>query len=179
MASAEPARGDQWASTVAAEVRRQLARRATDVRRRGGDPAAELGDPHEVAARMVAAVPEPSPWNALGPFYSTTGIARLLGNVSRQAVEDRRRRHRLIALRTQDGTWLYPAFQLDDDLRLVPSVVDAHRRLVGGRVDDWTAASILLGAQPELGGMSVRDHLVAGLDPEPVDSLLATVAALQ
>lgn len=174
VASAQAAAADRWASTVAAEVRRQLRARA-----RGADPAVELGDPHEVAARMVAAVPERSPWNALGPFYSTTGIAKVLGGVSRQAIEERRRRRRLIALRTQDGTWVYPAFQLDDRSRLVPEVVDAHRRLTGGGVDPWAAASVLLGPQPELGGRSIRDHLAAGLDPGAVEELLApTVAAL-
>jgi hypothetical protein len=99
--------------------------------------------------------------------------------VSRQAVEDRRRRHRLIALRTQEGTWLYPAFQLDDDLRLLAPVVEAHRRLVGGRVDEWTAAAMLLGPQPELGGRSLRDHLAAGLDHALADDLLSATAALR
>lgn len=154
---------------VAAEVRRQL-------RARGGGSA---GDPHEVATRMVATIPDRSPWNALGPFYSTSGIAKVLGGVTRQAIEERRRRRRLIALRTQDGTWVYPSFQLDGRSRLLPAVVDAHRRLTGGGVDVWTAASVLLGPQPELDGRSIRDHLAAGLDPTPVGELLdATVAAL-
>ena len=54
--------------------RRPAARRAT---RRDA-----LGDPDALAARMLATVPEPSPWAELGPFYSTTGIARVLGGVS-------------------------------------------------------------------------------------------------
>ena len=121
---------------------------------------------------MVAAVPERSPWNELGPFYSTRGVARVLGGVTRQAVEERRRRRRLIALRTKEGTWLYPAFQFDAHQRLVATVVDAHRRLVASGIDEWTAASVLLGPQPELGGRSVRDHLAAGLDVAPLEDLL-------
>jgi hypothetical protein len=164
---------------VAAEVRRQLHDRAAAVRRRGGDPSAELGDPKDLATRMVASVPERSPWNAVGPFYSTTGVARVLGGISRQAVEDRRRRQRLIALRTQEGTWLYPAFQFDDRGRLLPAVVAAHRSLAVGRIEAWTAAAALLGPQPELEGRSIRDHLAAGLDPEPVDDLLRfTIASV-
>jgi hypothetical protein len=179
MAGAQTASDARWVSSVAAEVRRQLEDRAAAVRRRGGDPSSELGDPKDLAARMVAAVPERSPWNAVGPFYSTTGVAKLLGGISRQAVEDRRRRQRLIALRTQDGTWLYPAFQFDERGRLLPPVVAAHRGLAVGRIDGWTAAASLLGPQPELHGRSIRDHLAAGLDPEPVDDLIRfTVASL-
>jgi hypothetical protein len=128
---------------------------------------------------MVATVPRRSAWNEVGPFYSTTGVCRILGGITRQAVEDRRRRHRLIALRTADGTWVYPAFQFDAENRPIPAIVDAHRRLEVGRIGAWTAAAALLGQQPELGGRSIVDHVLAGGDPGEYDDLIAeTVTAL-
>jgi hypothetical protein len=129
---------------------------------------------------MVETVPRRSAWNALGPFYSTTGIAKVLGGVSRQAIEERRRRRTLIALRTAEGTWVYPAFQLDDRNRPMAPVVEAHRRLVAGGVDDWTSAAALLGPQPELGDRSIVDHVRSGGDPAAcTDLLTATIDAVR
>lgn len=68
----------------------------------GGRSLEELGSPEELAERMVATVPEPSPWGELGPFYSTRKVAKLLGGVSRQAIADRRKRGTLLGLRTAD-----------------------------------------------------------------------------
>ena len=66
---------------VSSRVSEELARRV-DTLRRNGHKAADLGDPDDLAARMLAAVPEPSPWSELGPFYGTSGLARALGGVS-------------------------------------------------------------------------------------------------
>jgi hypothetical protein len=168
VSSPQRAEAETWARRVASEVQRQLQARGEEL---------EHGDPRDVASRMVASVPRRSAWNVLGPFYTTTGIARILGGVSRQAVDDRRRRGRIIALQTEEGTWLYPAFQLDERGRLLTAVVDAHRNLAVGRIDAWSAASALLGPQPELGGRSMRDHLAAGLPPAPVEDLVRTAVA--
>lgn len=170
---ATSAQRDRWLTDVSALVRDGLQRRVA-----GHDPS-ELGSAADLAARMLATVPEPSPWNAVGPFYSTSGVRRILGDISRQAVEDRRRRGRLIALQTAEGGWVYPAFQFDARNRPITAVVDAHRRLASGRVDAWSAASALVGPQPELGGRSIVDHLRDGGDPAAVEELVAaTVASL-
>ncbi len=168
--TASASNAERWADDVTRLVAEGL--------RRLVDDDTGLGPPAEIAARMLAAVPARSGWNALGPFYSTTGVARILGGISRQAVEDRRRRHRLIALRTADGAWVYPLFQFDRANRPIPAVVDAHRRLTAGRIDPWTAASALLGPQPELGGRSILEHLAAGGDPARFDDLIAETVAL-
>jgi hypothetical protein len=176
--AAGTARDEEWARAVSSLVRAELDRRASAMRAAGRDPA-DLGSPAQLAERLLSALPEPSAWNALGPFYSTTGVCRLLGGVSRQAVEDRRRRQRLVALRTEEGAWVYPAFQFDDRNRPVPSIVAAFHRLAGGRVGAWTAAAALLGPQPELGGRSIAAFLAAGGDEAVVVDLLdTTVAAL-
>jgi len=162
-ATAEALR-DPYVERVSSQVTEGLARRVGALRANGQDAAA-LGDPDDVAARMLATVPEPSPWAELGPFYSTTGFARVLGGVSRQAVEERRRRRTVLALRTADGAWVYPAFQLDDHNRVVQGLADILDRFhprVGD--DEWMVASFLAAPQPALGGVTIVDHLRDGGD---------------
>jgi hypothetical protein len=166
-----------YVAAVSTRVSQGLSRRVDALQRRGHDAAA-LGDPDEVAARMLASVPEPSPWAELGPFYSTTGFARVLGGVSRQAVEERRRRRTVLALRTADGAWVYPAFQLDDHNRVVQGIADVLDRFhprIGD--DEWMVASFLAAPQPALGGVTIVDHLRAGGDLAPVLDLADDRAA--
>jgi hypothetical protein len=145
-------------------VSAELARRV-DTLRRNGHEAVDLGDPDELAARMLAAVPEPSPWRELGPFYSTTGLARVLGGISRQAVEERRRRRTVLALRTADGVWVYPAFQLDDRNRVVRGLAEVLERFrASTSEDEWMVAAFLAAPEPGLDGRSIVEHLREGGD---------------
>lgn len=50
----------------------------------------------------------------VGPFYSTDRVRQILGTkqpVSRQAISDRVKNHRLLRVQTADGKHLFPAFQ--------------------------------------------------------------------
>jgi hypothetical protein len=155
---------DPYVERVSAEVRARLTRVVDDLRSQGQAPEA-LGAPDVLAARMIGAVPQPSPWAELGPFYSTTGIARVLGGVTRQAVEERRRRRTILALRTADGVWVYPAFQLDGRNRVVRGLADVLVRFRPETPDDeWMVASFLAAPQPALSGRTVVDHLRDGGD---------------
>jgi hypothetical protein len=155
---------DRYVERVSSQVTEELARRVGALREQG-QQADALGDPDDLAARMLAAVPQPSPWAELGPFYSTAGIARVLGGVSRQAVEERRRRRTILALRTADGAWVYPAFQLDGDNRVVRGLAEVLDRFApAGTDDEWMVASFLTAPQPGLGGRSVAEHLHDGGD---------------
>jgi hypothetical protein len=152
-------------------VSEELARRV-DTLRRNGHEAADLGDPDELASRMLAAVPAPSPWRDLGPFYSTSGLARVLGGVTRQAIEERRRRRTILALRTADGVWVYPAFQLDERNRVVrglPQVLDRFQPRTAD--DEWMVAAFVAAPQPGLDDRSIVEHLRAGGDMDPVLAL--------
>jgi hypothetical protein len=150
---------------VSSRVTEELNRRV-GVLRQQGQGAEALGDPDDLAARMLAAVPEPSPWAELGPFYSTTGLARVLGGVSRQAVEERRRRRTVLALRTTDGAWVYPAFQLDGRNKVVAGLAEVLGRFRPRTADDeWMVAAFLVARQPGLGGDSIVGHLHDGGDP--------------
>lgn len=169
-ATAEALR-DPYVERVSSRVTEGLARRVGALRQQGHDADA-LGDPDDLAARMLATVPEPSPWDELGPFYSTAGLARVLGGVSRQAIEERRRRRTVLALRTADHAWVYPAFQLDEHNRVVPGLADILDRFhPRASDDDWMIASFLAAPQPGLGGATVVEHLRAGGDLAPVLAL--------
>ena len=156
---------------VSSRVSEGLARRV-DTLRRNGHEAADLGDPDELATRMLAAVPAPSPWRDLGQFYSTSGLARVLGGVTRQAIEERRRRRTILALRTADGVWVYPAFQLDERNRVVrglPQVLDRFQPRTAD--DEWMVAAFVAAPQPGLDDRSIVEHLRAGGDLDPVLAL--------
>jgi hypothetical protein len=167
MPSTSAARDEAYVARVSDQVADQLRKRLQALREQGRGTD-ELGAPDDLAARMVATMPDPSPWPELGPFYSTKGIARVLGGVSRQAVDDRRRRRTLLALRTSDGAWVYPRFQLDVRNRVLTGLPEVLGALDTGATDSWTVASLLTTPQDALGGRSIVEHLRAGLPLEPV-----------
>lgn len=157
-----PAAVDPYVRRVSDQVSAELTRRVDALRAQGQDADA-LGDADSLAARMLAAVPEPSPWAELGPFYSTAGVARVLGGISRQAVEERRRRRTILALRTADDVWVYPAFQLDDRNRVVRGLADVLARFRPANTDDeWMVAAFVAAPQPVLGGRTIPEHLAGG-----------------
>lgn len=160
-----------YVDRVSSRVTEELARRVATLHR-NGHKAADLGDPDELAARMLAAVPAPSPWRDLGPFYSTSGLARVLGGVSRQAIEERRRRRTILALRTADDVWVYPAFQLDDRNRVVRGLSQVLERFHPETPDDeWMVAAFVAASQPGLGDRSIVEHLRSGGDVAQVVAL--------
>lgn len=121
---------------------------------RSGGP---LPTPADLANAMAAAVPDAttrSEYDAmLGPFYSSAGVMRLLGIPSKQALADRRKRGTILAARTSDDVWVYPAFQFDAPARalrcsLVP-VLTALKT-----APRWGAALWLVTAHDELAGRS-------------------------
>jgi hypothetical protein len=160
--AAAAAMTDPYVERVSHRVTEGLAQRLVALRELGHD-AEDLGDPDALATRMLATVPQPSPWAELGPYYSTAGIARVLGGVSRQAVEERRRRRTILALRTADEVWVYPAFQLDEHNRVVRGLADVLDRFhPRTRDDEWMIASFLAAPQPGLDGATIVGHLRAG-----------------
>jgi len=160
-----------YVDRVSSRVSDELARRV-DTLRRNGHKAADLGDPDELAARMLAVVPAPSPWRDLGPFYGTSGLARVLGGVSRQAIEERRRRRTILALRTADDVWVYPAFQLDDRNRVVRGLAQVLDRFRPKTPDDeWMVAAFVAASQPGLDDRSIVEHLRSGGDLTQVVAL--------
>lgn len=151
--------------------------------------------PVELARRMLAVAPAPVPVNKMaeqvGPeFYDTNGVATILagpGNdpVSKQAVEQRRRRHSIVALPTAEGRWVYPTWQFNgsDVLTGLPEVlaafyrttakVDAGRpEAVARPFDEWSIGTWLTTPREDLDGETAVEWLrEAGHGPR-LDHLL-------
>src|SRR5699024_9745376 len=89
----------------------------------------------------------------VGPFYSTERVAHLLGDISRQAVSERARNHRLLRLTTADGLVLFPAFQFPGTA-VRTNLAPLLQILLGSGADPWPAACWMTGPQDELGGQA-------------------------
>jgi hypothetical protein len=103
--------------------------------------------------------------NELGPLLTSAQVRDLLGNVSRQRVDELLRTRRLIGLRDQSGRWRFPAFQFRDG-RPLPELVSAFWTLAAESVSDWTAAAWCVAPDEALAGLSPRQWVSQDRDPE-------------
>jgi hypothetical protein len=97
----------------------------------------------------------------LGPAYSTR-IVRELFKSSKQAVNDRVRRGTMLALKTEGGEVVYPAFQFGPDgqpLRGIADVIGALKNAVETR---YTIAAWLVSPEAELDGSTPIEQLRLG-----------------
>jgi hypothetical protein len=103
----------------------------------------------------------------LGPLLSSADVRELLGDISRQRVDELLRARRLIGLRDSAGRRRFPAFQFRDG-RALEALVAAYWVVADADAvaSDWTAASWLVSSDQALGGRSpvqwVRDGRDAG-----------------
>jgi len=95
----------------------------------------------EAARRAALLAAAEGAWeSALGPLLTSAQVRVLLGDVSRQRVDELLRARRLLGLRDDAGRRRFPAFQFHDGRPLEP-LVAAFWTVADGAVDDWTAAS--------------------------------------
>lgn len=168
---------EPFLESVAKHVRHALAGLAERYAEKGRS-LEDLGTAQEIAIRMLASVPAPSDWDDLvGPFYSTGKLAQLLGNISRQAIAERRERRTLLGLRTADGAYVYPAFQFTEHNEVLSGLAEVLQCFDRMYVDGWTVAGWLMASQRSLGGRSVIDHLAAGRGREKPVALARSQAA--
>lgn len=156
---------DAGATDFVDRATRAFRRRLTELVGTGGlpdEPPETLGE-RAVLASAAAAV-----WTEhVGPFLDSRGVMTLLGGVTRQAVSQRVKGGRLLALRTGSGRTVYPLWQFREG-----DVVTGLAEVLGvaGYEPDrpstgWTLASWLVTDDPSLGG-SPRELLFAGrVDP--------------
>lgn len=109
----------------------------------------------------------------LGPVYDTAGVAEVFGGVTKQAVSDRVRRRRLLALRTGSGRLVYPAFQFRGR-DVVDGLAQVLGRIGADETEAWTVASWLTTTDPALGNRSPIEALRAG----EVEAVLAAAGDL-
>ena len=92
-----------------------------------------------------------------GGTLSAEQVGKLL-NITRQAVDKRRRNKTLLALR-QGGDWLYPRAQFHEH-EAIPGLADVVRGLAES--GPWVSLEFLITADDVLGGLSPRAALVKG-----------------
>lgn len=93
-----------------------------------------------------------------GGTHQVSEVAEALG-ITPAAVHQRRQRGTLLAIRTANGQWVYPAFQFDP-----PELANEIGRVLTafGVAEPWTKLSVLLSAAPSLGGKRPIDALRDG-----------------
>lgn len=126
---------------------------------------------HEAAALRIRekAVQVSSRWDeALGPFYSASQAARICGGVSDQQLDDDRKRRAVLGLTTADGIVVYPAFQLDEQNRVLSGLPEVLACFSAGYADDWALAGWLVSPMRGLDGLSIVQWLRDGRDLAPV-----------
>lgn len=106
-------------------------------------------------------------WNRhIGPLLNTKQVAELLGVTTRQAVNDRVRRHRILALPTDERDLAYPAFQFSETGQPHAALTPVLEAFAGARLSAHTISSWFVTPQAALDRERPADWLRAGRDPE-------------
>jgi hypothetical protein len=103
--------------------------------------------------------------NELGPLLTSSEVRELLGDVSRQRVDELLRARRLIGLRDQGGRRRFPSFQFRDGRPLAP-LIAAYWTVADGAIDEWSAASWCVAPDGALEGHSPAQWALEARDPE-------------
>ena len=115
----------------------------------------------DLVEAMAAGLPDGEPHPValiLGPFFSSNGAMRILGVPTRQALASRRAHGSVLALKTADGHWVYPAFQFDHARhRVRPALAEVLKVMRG--VDPWVVGLWLVEDHPDLEGHSPLEAL--------------------
>lgn len=126
-------------------------------------------------AGMLAAAAQA--WeNEVGPLLSSAQVRTLLGDVSRQRVDELLRSRRLIGLRDSAGRRQFPSFQFLDGRPLEP-LVAAYWIVADGAVSGWTAASWCVSPDATLEGSSPARWTREGRDSDRLHRIARQDAA--
>lgn len=120
----------------------------------------------ETARRAALLAAAGQAWeNELGPLLTSAQVRELLGDVSRQRVDELLRAHRLVGLRDNSGRRRFPSFQFHDGRPLEP-LIDAYWTVAGAAADEWTAASWCVSPDEALESRSPAQWALEGGDTE-------------
>jgi len=103
--------------------------------------------------------------NELGPLLTSAQVRELLGDVSRQRVDELLRAQRLIGLRDNTGRRRFPTFQFQDG-RPLEVLAAAFWTVAEAAATDWTAASWCVAPDDALEGRSPVQWARDGGNPE-------------
>lgn len=144
--------------------------------------------PVDLARRMLSVSPAPAPANKMaeqvGPeFYDTNGVSVVLAEpgaepVSKQAVEQRRKRRTILALQTSDGRWIYPTWQFRNH-EVIPGLAEV---LGAFERDDrpfsaWSIGTWLTTSLDDLDGSTAVEWLDVDADRDRLVTLARQTAA--
>lgn len=169
--------GPVTADDYASRIQRSLDHRLREQASRWEESGTLAPPEDEVVHALLAALPQrtedPALAEALGPMYDTSGVMRVLG-VTKQAVDDRRRKGSILALRTNDDIWVYPVFQFDAN-RIHPGLLPAVRVLRDS--PPWASALWFVTPNEHLEHLSPVDFIHQGLPVEYVHQSARALAA--
>lgn len=102
----------------------------------------------------------------LGPVLNTHDVVELLGVSTRQAVSDRVRRHRILALPAGERELSYPAFQFSGSGTPYPVVARVLEVFAGTDTSPHTVASWFVTPQRDLDGETPAAWMADGRDDD-------------
>ncbi len=111
-----------------------------------------------------------------GGLLSATEAARVLGGISRQAVDKRRRAGQLLAVQI-GGDWRYPGVQFGRDGVVPRALAIVLSKALASGMGAWSVLDFLLAPEPALAGRSPADVLHAGPDGREIIRLLDAAQA--
>jgi hypothetical protein len=115
-----------------------------------GEGDAAIDDPAALGRRAALLAASEVLWERhLGPLYSTNQVRELMGIGSRQAISERVKRRRLLAVPGSDGRPLFPAFQFAGR-RLLPGLAAILDVFQGAVESQYTLASWFVTPEPLL-----------------------------
>jgi hypothetical protein len=164
---------------------RQVAARKIRSGRTGRDPGGIGEEAADFAAARLDAGDRSALAERIGPVYRTEDLARWLtspvaGPMTGEAVRKRGKARQLVAVRTDDGHWAFPAWQFDAVAgRLVPRppVIALWKELPhDGFLTDADLAAWMQTRLASLGGTPV-DHVLGSGRTSQLESALSRLAA--
>jgi len=85
----------------------------------------------------------PSWDKAIGKVYTVASLAEKL-DVDETKVAEWASRNKLVALETGNGNLVFPVFQFDLEMKILPGLLQVWKVLKGAEVTDWTRAQGLI-----------------------------------
>ena len=99
----------------------------------------EMGDARSLGRKGALLAVAGTVWRRhLGPLLNTKQVAELLGVGTRQAVNDRVRRHRILALPADGRELAYPAFQFNERGEPYPALALVLEAFAAARLSPHT-----------------------------------------
>ena len=127
----------------------------------------DAGDARKLGRRGALLAVAGTVWGRhLGLLLDTRQVAELLGVGTRQAVNDRVRRQRILALPTDERDLAYPAFQFNEKGEPYAAMGLVLEAFAGAMLSPHTVASWCVTPQAALDGSTPAQWMGEGRDPE-------------